>query len=910
MSLRRDSVLLLLLLLVAGSASQCDDIITETFDEPFVVNQRDGYDGLVRMCTVFGDYYSVALAPGATLTVTIKFTHDEGNLDLETTIESGLVLSVSRTDTDNENLEFKNDGNSEYSVYISVYLDGDRPAGQDSQVYTLTIDVTQTQCPTGEFLQNGKCDPCPAGQFKIGTDDATSCVGWAPACASGKFEAIAPSKTQDRMCRVGCPEDQYDRAFENTALAPDCQTTCLSGAEPGTKEINGAVFRVCTTCEAGKYSVAGAACTAHTVCGAGRIKSEASTATQDVTCVECDNTITSTGRNRLPIVERDGYNGIVTTCSNNADYYKVDVAPGATLNAILVFKHAEGDLDAAFQCSDGTCLGGSRSVTDTETLEFRNDDSTEQLVFIDVFIIAYQLPAGRGGQRYTLTIDVTQTRCGTGEFLQNGKCDPCPAGQFKIGTNDAVICTAHAVCGANLVESEAGTATQDVTCVECKNTFESGLGNHIVVDPAAVYSRSVTTCGENVDYYKVDVAPGATLNVNVIFKHDEGDIDIEMYGDFISKLSYSTTDNEALEFRNDTGVEDTVYIVVYMFQDRPDDRVGQVYTITIDVTQTQCGPGEFLQSGKCDPCPAGRFKIGTNDAVICAAHTVCTAGLIESEAGTATQDVTCVECKNTFESGLGNHIVVDPAAVYSRSVTTCGYNIDYYKVDVAPGATLNVNVIFKHDEGDIYIEMYGDFMLGESESTTDNETLEFRNGDSTEQLVFIEVFILSDRPDDRGGQVYTITIDVTQTQCGPGEFLQNGKCDPCPDGQFKIGISTATACTPGNACAASGIKTPATPTTDAVCHACPAGKHISSGDPLMALFGMADGIGVCETCQGNTVQPQPNSAETCRPCNDPLVANTDHTMCGTPLVSTSSAARAAVGTTVLIGGLLMMAVMA
>jgi len=801
MSLRWDSVLLLLLLLVAGSVGQCDEIITATFEEPFVVNQRDGYDGLVRMCTVLADHYSIAVAPGATLNVTVKFTHDEGNLDLEITTEGVVILDFSLTDTDNETLEVKNNADNEELVFIRVYLYGDRPAGQDSQVYTLTIDVTQTQCPTGEFLQNGKCDPCPADQFKIGTDTATSCVDWAPACASGKFQSTAPSKTQDRVC------------------------------------------------------------TAHTVCETGQVESEAGTAEKDTVCVECTNTTGSTRIVPFGINARDGYNGSVTMCGVESDYYKVTVAPGATLNVTIKFKYNEGDLDLYLDDSGDTNLQFSASIYDDETLVFTNRANQVEVWHTRVSLFQTRT-VGALGQQYTLIIDVTQTQCPAGEFLKDKKCDPCPDGQFKAGTNAAAGCTAWATaCTAEQIEARTPSGSQDRVC-------RAGCS-------ANEYDRAFEDLEPDLDCHTTCL-PGTEPLTRTV-----GSNEFRLCtGCELGKYSVEGAACTARTVCPATGY-DLAFKDAAVAPDCQDTCLPgtEPVDITIDSTAFRV----------CEGCKAGKYSV---DGAACTAHTVCRAGLIESEAITAEKDTTCVECKDTFAPGPDNEIVVDPTSVYSRNVTTCGYNSVWHKVAVAPGATLTMTIEFKHDEGNLNLRLVPE--EGYSESIKDNETVEFMNDGTEERDVSAYVGLNVDRPGNRGGQVYTVTIDVTQTQCGPGEFPKSGKCTECPSGSFKIGSSAATACTAGNVCAESGIKTPVTPTKDAVCYVCPAGKYVGSEGPLMALFGMANVAGECAVCPGNTVQPQANSETACTPCPAQLVASADRTACeSAPQPSSSSTAATA-----------------
>jgi len=868
-------LLLLLLLPVAGSASECENTLTSSVIIGVYVNPNVLYTRSVTTCGANSDHYSIVMTPGALLSVTAEFRHDEGDLDIWVTTgdHRRTVLASSRTETDDESLVFTETvgGTVGGAVDVAVRLTGARPNGQAGQTYTITIDVNHAMCGPGTFLDNGKCRPCPYGMFNIGFSTATTCE-----------------------TRPTCPENQYDRTRFDASLAPDCHATCLPGAEPDTISVDDTSVGVCYDCTAGKYSADGGPCTDYTPCTAGLIESTTSTATQDIECVSCVNVPESSVDQKIVVDPSVGdpivlypsvffghsvmYLANVTTCGDNSGHYSVVVASGETMIVFITLMDTYGDLDIRL-------FGVSRvqkhsELRSTRFAAFTNKGVATQSVPISIYPLG-SLSDGRGGQRYRLAILVRQTHCGPGEFLGDEECDPCPDGQFKAGMTNATACTVWApACTGGVAEARSPSSVQNRVCrSDC---------------PDGQYDRAFEDPRQNLDCHATCLAGTEPVTRNV-----DGDV----FGVCVGcKEGNYSADGLACTAR--TACPANQY-----------DRVYENAALAPDC-QTTCLPGTEPSSladvlpvfGVCTRCEAGKYSV---DGTACIAYTICTAGLIASVTTTTTQDTACIPCANTFETDLDTRWTISARNGYDANVTVCGYTLDSYEVFVASGATLTVTFRFERSEGELTLEVrdWDDDPLSVLGGDENEESLEFARGASAGQPVLLFVkFLETLRPDGRGGQRYTLTIDVTQTQCPAGEFLQNGKCDPCPAGQFKIGTDAATSCTPGNACAASGVATPVTPTSDAVCRVCPAGKHVGSGDPLMALFGMADGSGACETCQGNTVQPRPNSAEPCRPCNDPLVANTAHTACSMPLVLTSSAARAAAGVGVV--GLLMMAVVA
>lgn len=200
------------------------------------------------------------------------------------------------------------------------------------------------------------------------------------------------------------------------------------------------------------------------------------------------------------------------SCDGDPDWYAITLAAGATLDVLATFRHNQGNIDLRLTNSAGTQLAGAASLTDDETLTYTSPSA--QTVYLAAVLTG---DAGNSpGNGYALDIDVSSapTACVDDAFEPN---------------------------------NTSGTAT--------------------TIQPGAFPDMSICSLVQD-DYYRLLVPAGRTLNVDLAFDHNEGDIELFLYnnqgGGFLG-ASQGTTNTESVSWF--AAQDTTVNIRVTMFPD-------------------------------------------------------------------------------------------------------------------------------------------------------------------------------------------------------------------------------------------------------------------------------------------------------------------------------------------------------
>ena len=310
----------------------------------------------------------------------------------------------------------------------------------------------------------------------------------------------------------------------------------------------------------------------------------------------------------------DNYNDLVIT-SNDDDYYAVEVCAGGTLEASISFTHALGDLELSIENNLGTIVDSSTSSSNSEAVSATNRASSASTMYVRVY--------GFLGDEGIYSLNVNVTDCN--EMPNN------PLADDSYEENDVF---------------------QEASAIE--------LGS---------YNNLTLTSGDD-DWYSFEVCEGGTLNVDVLFSHAQGDLNVWLYDEALLYLagSSSSTDNESLS-RTFLSAE-TAYIKVFSFGDEAD------YSMNLSVTG-------------------------------------CVAALEDDR----------LEENDTRETGE----VLTPN-LYGDLTITSG-DEDWILFDVCEGGTVDITISFNDDLGDLDATLYnpsgGTARTGASSS--DNETLSYSN---------------------------------------------------------------------------------------------------------------------------------------------------------------------------------------
>lgn len=247
------------------------------------------------------------------------------------------------------------------------------------------------------------------------------------------------------------------------------------------------------------------------------------------------------------------------------------------------------------------------------------------------------------------------------------------------------------LCGpARAQGCEAPDAFEPNDACAAATAFVAGSHVGLTVQGAAAAG------GVDADHYAVNVASGNVLLVDAFFSNASGDVDLELFGDpactQLVDASYSQTDDEHVEFVNDTGLPVALVLVVRGY--------GPSFA---------CNDYDLLVAIVPDPC-VGLLPDAAEDDDVCSTAAPLYGGLT---------------------SGL-NVSASDP---------------DWRHITLDGGATLALELRFTHAEGDLDLRLWGGcpttglVPLATSESETDDEFMGFGNSGDLPVDLWIEVYV-------------------------------------------------------------------------------------------------------------------------------------------------------------------------
>ncbi len=377
------------------------------------------------------------------------------------------------------------------------------------------------------------------------------------------------------------------------------------------------------------------------------------------------------------------YPNLVVT-NNSDDYWSITVPPGMDCTVDVLFIDAQIDIDVtvydASNCT--TILTQAGSATDNEQVTFTNFGASPLNAVI--WIENYLNLAACGDYGMVVSI-VTST-------------NPC------AGLPDDVL-EPNDSCGAPSVQS-AGTV---------------GTGLYVIKNDD--------------DYYRVTVPGNMALQVDALFFHSSGDLDVEIFDATCSNLltsSETVTDNEQAVADNMSA--------------SPVDMIVHVY----------------VWSGSAQDC-------NNYDLIFTILNPVCNVPDDSFE-----ENDTCATAAP-----------IAPGMYSNLFVRKDGVDNDFYAIVVPAGATINCDVLFTHANGDIDAALYDSCStaaVDTSQGTIDNEQVAAMNATAAPVTYFLEVYVWAAANLDCN--TYGLNITVT----GGGS----------PYSAFCFGDGSGTACPCGN----------------------------------------------------------------------------------------------------------------
>jgi hypothetical protein len=201
----------------------------------------------------------------------------------------------------------------------------------------------------------------------------------------------------------------------------------------------------------------------------------------------------------------------LTVCTQEDDYFAVQVHAGDTISVSLSFSNAEGDIDLGLLDGTGTLVAISDGTTNTESVSYTA--ATDDIYAVHVYL--YQDLGTTPGNGYSMTVDVA-----------SGAQAMCPEDAF-----------------------DPNSSPQTAPLIS--------LGSY----------PGLSVCPGADDYFAVQLAAGQTLQADLAFINAEGDIDLGLLDDTgtVVALSNGSTDGESITYSVPT---DGYYFVwVYLYAD-------------------------------------------------------------------------------------------------------------------------------------------------------------------------------------------------------------------------------------------------------------------------------------------------------------------------------------------------------
>ena len=620
---------------VEAGVSDCSDDGSEENDVPENASSVGAGDFTeLQACPSDADYYSVAVNGGDELVIDLTFLHEDGNIDVNLTNPEGEIVANSDSLTDNERIAFVALMSGDYLIHVSSV---DLP--ETGASYEMTIGINppvDPECVADTFEENDTEDA--ASLIEASTlEGLTACDGdldfYSIALGIGDIITvdvtfshaegdvdIALLDAEGTIIEVGDSVDDNESIIfeveesglyligvglaEELGDAPGNTYTMAVDVEPGVVECaadefeENDAFETPTAIEAGSHS-------GLTACegdadyyildlGAGdeltvdltfthadgdvdvrlgdslanlldwaeseddneSLTYTAEEAGQYVVLVFLYEDLGDTPGNTYgmdididvaePVCEDDVqedndsidaawpvFNESLSavSCDLDDDYYSIFLAEGDTLTVDLTFSHADGDVDVVLLDSAEALVAVSESEDDNESFEYTATADGQYYIVVYLYEDAGDLGADYG--------------------------------------------------------MDVGVEIPEVTC-ETDDRFEDNDSPNTAQFLVAGIAAGLISCDLDSDYFEVLLFNDETLTVDVLFSHDDGDVDVALYRS-------TSCDDEGCENLLEEGItEDDNEQIVFTAEDfglytieiyNADEEGGAAYDLSIEFSE-------------------------------------------------------------------------------------------------------------------------------------------------------------------------------------------------------------------------------------------------------------------------------------------------------------------------------------
>jgi hypothetical protein len=479
----------------------------------------------------------------------------------------------------------------------------------------------------------------------------------------------------------------------------------------------------------------------------------------------------------------EGYHDALTYCSGNVEYYRVSLTAGETLTTNLYFDDDDMDLNVDIRTSAFSLLVRASSTSDNESVSYTNTSTSTQTFYVYIWQsggdpglpgVVYDMELiYTGGGICAEGIDEPNNNTSQAFVMDEGlytNLGLCPSNpdyfRIVLAAGETLTSTAYfddddgdlnldlrnssfslLVRASSTSDNETITYTNTSTSAqtfylyvwwsggdpgvpgvgyELENLIDGpGVCTDDELEPnqntsqAAVLDegehRNLRMCNGNVEYYRFVLAAGERINVTALFDDDEMDLNMDIRNSAFSLLrrASSTSDNETLSYLNTSTSAQTFYLYLWQSGGDPGEP-GVDYVLDFDIVGAR----------------------------------ICVEDAYEPNQNTSQAPV--------IDEGL------------HEGMRLCNGNVDYYRVVLGGGETMNATLLFDDDESDVNVDLRNSAfsLLVRASSTSDNEVLGYTNTSSAAQVFYIYVWRSGADLGDTG-VVYDMDIRLSQpiTQC-------------------------------------------------------------------------------------------------------------------------------------------------
>lgn len=446
-----------------------------------------------RICPGDADWYAIGLNAGDDIRVEIGFTHADGDLDLALfQPENPEPIATSLTQSDDEEVGFSDVPAS--GVYL-VRVTGANPEASNDYIMLVERTEPQNETCTDDAMEDNDNRTQPH-RIQEGVLQGTVCSGdedW--------FSIhVNAGATLDLLLAPNGGNLDLE-AFDTNG-----QSLGTSSNESGDEELS------ITAPRSGRYLVR-----VHGPRGA-EASYELLSTVGDAPCSD-DSSEENDSRADAELTDFGTLNNRFV-CSNDDDWYAVELNPNDGLTATAFFQGQQADIDIAIHNEAGQILALSTSITDNEEATV-GSVAEGGLYYVRVY----------GFRGASAPYDLTLTRIDGGTTCVDDNQEPNDSRERAI----------------------ALTGPRDFNFLH--------------------------SCPSDRDWFSIELAEREVLDVMVTFSHAEGDIDMAVFDSngAIIASGYSTDDNEAVLVRAPSA--GLYYVQVYGF----DNDIDSDYALSIDI---------------------------------------------------------------------------------------------------------------------------------------------------------------------------------------------------------------------------------------------------------------------------------------------------------------------------------------